>query len=170
MAQDNKLQKSNLVAALREGVSVVQMVLFKELRSYLFEKYTELDDSMKAMLTGAIINRLFGVENPEIKFRNFNVEHHGLIEQELLGLTDQFPALQGHITDALRIQTLCDNQEGVDSTIVLQQAEDVGILIEDRDLPLPSTFMTLIRQLGEQNGLTIAPCQITPHDDSSLTH
>ena len=72
------------------------------------------------------------------------------------------------ITDALRIQVLCDNQEGEDSAVILQQAEEFGFLVKDREIPLPSTFMTLIRRLGEEHGLTVAPAQVNTEDDSLI--
>jgi len=170
MTEEKTLQKSELIVVLREGVSVVQMVLFKELRILFAEKHQDKDITYRSMLAGAIINKLFGMENPEEKFQEFNTKNRGVIEQELLSLPEQVPQLQTNITDALRVQTLCDTQEGEDATHVLQQAEELGILIKDRELPLPSTFMTLVRMLGEKNGLTFAPSQITPEDDTSLVH
>ena len=170
MTEEKTLQKSELIVVLREGVSVVQMVLFKELRILFAEQYQNKDITQRSMLAGAIINKLFGMENPEEKFQEFNTNNHGVIEQELLSLAEQLPQLQTIITDALRVQTLCDTQEGEDATHVLQQAEELGILIKDRELPLPSTFMTLIRMLGEKHSLTITPSQITPEDDTSLVH
>ena len=170
MTEEKTLQKSELIVVLREGVSVVQMVLFKELRILFAEQYQNKDITQRSMLAGAIINKLFGMENPEEKFQEFNTKNRGVIEQELLSLAEQLPQLQTIITDALRVQTLCDTQEGEDATHVLQQAEELGILIKDRELPLPSTFMTLIRMLGEKHSLTITPSQITPEDDTSLVH
>lgn len=170
MTEEKPLQKSELTSVLREGVSVVQMVLFKELRTLFAVKHQEKEITYRSMLAGAVINKIFGLENPEEKFQKFNSENRAVIEQELLSLKEQVPQLQTNITDALRVQTLCDTQEGEDATEVLLQAEELGILITDRELPLPSTFMTLVRLLGEKHGLTIAPSQITPEDDTTLTH
>ncbi len=170
MTEEKTLPKSELIIALREGVAVVQMVFFKELRSFFASKYPEKDIPSRSMLAGAILNKLFGVVNPEEKFQKFNKESHAVIEQELLSILENFPHLLPNLTDALRIQVLCDNQEGDDTATVLQQAEMLGILQKDRELPLPSTFMTLVRRLGEKHGLTIAPTQITPENDSSLVH
>ena len=108
------------------------------------------------------------MENPEEKFQKFNQDNRATIEQELIGFAANFPALLHRLTDALRIQVLCDSQEGEDSAAVLEQAAKLGILIKDREIPLPSTFMTLIRQLGEEHGLTIAPVQINAEDDSLI--
>ena len=161
-------QQSQLIQVLREGIGVVQMVIFKELRTHFNTSYPDWDITRRAMLVGAIINKLFGQENPEEKFRTFNTENKAVIEQEMLGLAQHFPQLRKHITDALRVHVLCDNQEGVDSTTVLHQAQELGLLEEDRDIPLPSTFMTIIRELGEDHGLTIAPVEISEADDSLI--
>lgn len=170
MTEEKTLQKSELITVLREGISVIQMVLFKELRTLFAVKHQEKDLTYRSMLAGAVINTLFGAENPEKKFQEFNRKNRAVIEQELLSLAEQLPQLLPRITDALRVQMLCDSQEGEDATQALQQAEELGILIKDRELPLPSTFMTLVRMLGEEHGLTIAPSQITPEDDTTLVH
>jgi hypothetical protein len=168
MTEENYRQQSQLIDVLREGISVIQMILFKELRIFFAKKYPEKDSQDRSMLCGAIINKLFGAENPEEKFKTFNRHNHAVIEQELLGFADHFQHLLPDITDALRVQTLCDHQEGVPSAEVLQQAEGLGILVVDRDIPLPSTFMTGVRGLGEQHGLTIAPVRITPEQDTLI--
>ncbi len=170
MTEEKTLHKSELIAILREGVAVVQMVLFKELRSLFETKHADKDRINRSMLVGAIINKLFGTENPEERFQQFNSENKAVIEQEILSLPEQFPLLRINITDALRVQTLCDNQEGMADTYILQQAEEMGILVKGREIPLPSTFMTLIRKLGEEHGLTIAPSQINTKDDNRLAH
>ncbi len=166
MTEEKAVRQSELINVLREGIGVVQMVIFKELRSYFSSKYPEREVIDRAMLVGAIINKLFGMENPEEKFQKFNKENRAVIEQELLGFSQNFPQLLHRTTDALRIQVLCDSQEGEDSTAVLEQAKAFGILVQDREIPLPSTFITLIRQLGEKHGLTVAPMQISTEDDS----
>ncbi len=144
------------------------MILFKELRTLLGKKYCDKDIIYLSMLAGAITNELFGSKNPERKFRIFREENRALIEQELLALAQELPVLRPNITDALRIQTLCDNQSGVDSTINLTKADGLGILERGRDIPLPSTFMTTVRTLGEQHGLIIPPVLITPEEDRSV--
>ncbi len=164
----NTQKKSQLITSLREGVAVVQMVFFKELRSQLSQKYPDKKTSYHSMLTGAIVNELFATQNPEAKFHLFRQENLGVIEQELIDLGKNLPEFRPNLTDALRVQTLCDQQEGGESSNVLLNAEELGILIKDRELPLPSTFMTRIRMLGEQHGLTIAPVQITEEDDTII--
>ena len=168
MTAESSQKKSALIQVLREGIGVVQMVIFKELRTSFAEKYPDRDITSRSMLVGAIINRMFGMENPEAKFKKFSQDNKAVIEQELIDLPRNHPALLNRITDALRIQVLCDNQEGEDSTMVLQRAEEFGYLVKNREIPLPSTFMTLIRRLGEEHGLTIAPVQVNTEDDSLM--
>ena len=162
--------KSQLLTILHEGVGLVQMILFKELRTLLGKKHAGKDIIYLSMLAGAITNELFGSQNPEEKFQIFRQENGALIEQELLGLAEDLPALKSNITDALRIQTLCDSQVGRDSSANLTRAAELGILVNDREIPLPSTFMTMIRMLGEQHGLIIPPVLITPDEDKTVLH
>ncbi|MFN2353926.1 MAG: hypothetical protein ABR512_05300 [Desulfopila sp.] len=168
MTEENSEKQSQLIEALRQGVGLVQMVLFKELRDLFAKKYPQRDATNRAMLIGAVINRVFGMENPEEKFQKYNKDNQAVIEQEMLGLKEHFPQLAKNITDALRVQVLCDSQEGQDSTKVLQQAETYGFLLKGRETPLPSTFMTVVRLLGEKHGLTVAPQQVHSEDDTLL--
>ncbi len=166
----NTLEKSQLLTVLEEGVGLVQMILFKELRTLLKQKYSDKDSIFLSMLAGAVTNELFGSQNPEKKFRIFRNENMALIDRELSGLSTELSDLKPNITDALRIQALCDSQQGVDSTANLTKADNLGILEKDRDIPLPSTFMTMIRELGERHGLIIPPVFITPDQDDSVIH
>ncbi|HKJ63947.1 MAG TPA: hypothetical protein VJ969_00985, partial [Desulfopila sp.] len=103
---------SQLVPVLQEGIRVIQMILFKELRRLYQEKYGDKETTERSMLAGAVINALFGVENPEEKFQRFNRDNTAIIEQELFGFAAQFPNLLPYMTDALRVQALCDHQQG----------------------------------------------------------
>ncbi len=161
-------KKSKLVQSLREGIAVVQMILFKEIRLYLTQNYSHKDATYHGMLSGAVINEIFAINNPGEKFKKFRQDNLAIIEQELLSFPKELPTLLPILTDALRVQTLCDQQEGADSSKAIISAELVGLLLQDRELPLPSTFMTRVRLLGEKHGLTIAPVQITPEEDSSI--
>jgi len=163
-------KNSQLVAALREAVAVVQMVLFKELRGRLAQKKPNAETSTVAQLAGAITNEVFGMQNQDSKFVSFRTNNWSEIEQEMLALKEQLPELCAYITDALRIQTLCDHQEGNDSSQNLVRAKEYGFLVEDRDIPLPSFFMTLTRSLGEKHQLIIAPTQIAPEHDAPTVH
>lgn len=163
-------KNSQLLAALREGIAIVQMVLFKELREKLAEMKTEHDKAYTSMLAGSIINEIFGTQNPEEKFARFRSENRAVIEQELLSLRDDHPTICQHVTDALRIQTLCDHQEGIDSSTTLIRAKENGFLHEDREIPLPSSFMNSIRKLGKLHNLIIPPVEISPEQDNSMVH
>lgn len=163
-----KVPGSRLIPALREGICVVQMVLFKELRSLLTRKHPDRDQTSIAMLTGAITNELFGTVNNEEKFQDFRRQNRADIEQELLSLAQTLPNLAAPLTDALRMQTLCDHQEQKDSTRLLLQAAEIGLLIPEQELPLPSTFVTMARRLGDAHHLIIAPAEINPEDDQAL--
>jgi len=170
MEKETKEKKSQLVVSLREGVSIVQMIFFKEVRINLTRKRPDMDKTHLALLAGTITNEVFGTQNPEAKFASFRQEHWGDIEQELLNLKEEMAPLLTHLTDALRIQTLCDHQEGCDSSATLLQAKELDFLIEDRDIPLPSTFMAAVRELGKQHNLLIPQMQFTPEQDASMVH
>lgn len=170
MSNSSSEKQSKLIAALREGISVIQMVIFKEVKESMAERHTDRDPTELLMLAGAITNELFGTPNPEPKFVQFREQHQVLIESELGGLAKQLPHLKGCLTDALRTQVLCDKQEGVTEPGVLQTADSLGLLLKEKNIPLPSAFMSLVRGLGEQHGLIIAPVNISPEDDQSLVH
>jgi len=148
---------SQLVAALRGAVGVVQMVLFKELRDSLAQRRSDLEPSFRLMLAGILTNEVFGTRNAEPKFESFRLANKGLVEQELLGLKDEIGELCTYLTDALRIQSLCDHQEGHQDTGSLQHAQKIGILEEEREIPLPSSFMTTVRELGKIHNLIVPP-------------
>lgn len=166
----DKKSSPKLVASLREGIAVVQMIFFKELKSLVAKKEGSSDPAHVSMLCGAITNEIFGTPNTEERFVRFRKENKGVIEQYLFAIKDELPSLLRPLTDALRIQMLCDSQEQHDSSSILVQAEKLGILQSDREIPLPSTFMAVVRTLGEKHGLIIPPAQITPEDDQSLVH
>ena len=170
MAPQTAEKKSQLIASLREGVAVVQMVLFKEMKARLIKKQLPKDQTFLSMLAGSITNEVFDSQNPEKKFVAFRQENMAEIEQEILSLKTDMPKLCAKVTDALRIQALCDHQEGEDSSETLIRAKESGILIEEREIPLPSAFMTIVRLLGEEHNLIIPPVQITPEQDQSIIH
>ena len=168
MTSDTDNKDSRLIPILREGIAVIQMIFFKEVKTVIARKYPELASSAQTMLAGAITSELFGSHNKEEKFQNFRNQHQGTIEQELLCLKDEVPQLTAPLADALRVQTLCDNQEGLDSGHVLKQADSFGILPQDRELPLPSAFMETVRKLGGEHNLIIPPVEIDPTEEQSL--
>lgn len=170
MSAEDAIKKSQLINSLREAVGIVQMILFKEIKATIEQKKPNLEKTEISMLAGAITNEVFGTPNPETKFSDYRNKHKSTIEQELLALKDTQSSLCRFISDALRIQTLCDNQEGIDSTETLIRAKSLGYLVDERDIPLPSTFMTIVRELGKQHNLIIPPTQITEEEDQQMIH
>ncbi len=172
--QKTEAPGSRLIPVLREGICVVQMILFKELRVLLSRKYPALEAQSLAMLTGAVTNELFGSLNMEEKFREFRRQNRATIEQELLALAQELPDLAAPLTDALRMQALCDQASGEDEEKnsingrILTHASEIGLLINERELPLPSTFMTMVRNLGDAHRLLTPPLEISPDEDKGL--
>jgi hypothetical protein len=161
-------ERSQLLASLREAVGVIQMILFKELRRRMAKTRPDLDGAGLSLLAGAITNEIFGTRNPAEKFARFRTEHWGAIEQQLLALRDDLGDLCPELTDALRIQTLCDHQEGKDSSDILKRAEAFGFLLGDREIPLPSSFMASVRAVGERHNLISPP--LPPEQEKPTVH
>ena len=143
-----------LIPVLRDGIHIIQMVLFKMLRSGLEERYPSWSRTDIGRLAGALINGLFGTPNREEPFLSFAKAHAALIDEEIGRLAAEYPEMRIPITDALRVQFLCDSREGRDSEAALARARDLGILILDRDVPMPDRFMALARTLGEAHQVT----------------
>ncbi len=140
--------ESKLVPILREGIDVIKMVLFQKLKNRLAEKYTGQESSQINMLAGAIINEIFGTPNTQEPFATFLTQHQSRIQQELSEIATEFPEMRLPLTDALRVQFLCDHQEGTGSSSILSRAKELDILLTERDAPLPGQFMGLVRKLG----------------------
>ena len=168
MDQQNSNEDSRLLPILREGIAIIQMIFFKELKNLIIKKHPDLDTSDQSMLAGAITNEIFGTHNTEAKFQAFRNTHQGIIEQELMGLSTELPDITDPLADALRVQTLCDNQEGTDSSHILKQADNFGLLQKDRELPMPSTFMETVRQLGAKYKIVIPPVDIDSTEEQAL--
>lgn len=147
--------KREFIPSLREGVDIVRMIFFKKMKEYLSEKYQDKDKSYPAMLAGAIINELFGTPNSAENFSDFAAVNNETIQQELFIVGEQFPDIRIPLTDALRIHFLCNYQQGIgdNSEEILKKARDYGILMEERDVPLPKGFMELIHRIGGSYGL-----------------
>ncbi len=155
MVTDRMDQDNRLIPALREAVDVVKMIFFKRLRSRLEEKYPEQADPYSSWLAGAVINELFGTPNREEPFLSFARSNRERVDAELAGIAEQFADLRIPLTDALRTQFLCDSQEGRDSSAILNKARELGVLLTDRELPLPGSFMELARRLGAAHDLLV---------------
>jgi hypothetical protein len=168
MSDTNSTEDSRLLPILREGVAVIQMIFFKQVKETVSKTYADLDPQSQTMLSGAITNEVFGSQNMEEKFLSFRNKHQGLIEQELIDIKDKIPQIIPALSDALRIQVLCDNQEGKDSTHLLKQAHSFGLLPVDRDVPMPSAFMETVRSLGAVYKLIIPPVEIDTAEEREL--
>lgn len=165
--QANKpLVDNTVIPVMREAIVTVQMLLFKTLRQELLDRSKTLSAIHCTHLAGAVINNLFGTQASDAAILAFAAAHRELVEQELRELATRFPGLLPLLTDALRMQTICDNQEGVHSIASLLMAKALGILQENRPLPLPSTFMLQVRTLAAQNGL-IMPMQTASASEAS---
>jgi hypothetical protein len=166
---DTAPSSSRLIGALREAVTLVRMVLYKEVRAMVEHHHPDMAATRCAMLAGAITNEVFGTPNPDPRYMEFGRQNQALIEQELLGLADNLSHLRAPLTDALRIQALCDNQENRPQSGALVTADTIGLLETEREVPLPSSFMTMVRALGEEHQLIVAPKE-APHDEPSSVH
>ncbi len=145
------------IQAIREGIDIVRMVFFVRMRDHILEHYTGNSREWCQMLTGAILNELFGTRNPEPRFVSFAQEHSSLIEKELRAVPENFGDLLIPITDALRMHFLCNHQENMPdySLSVLARAKDYGILLEERNVPLPKGFMEMVYRIGKAYGLVV---------------
>lgn len=146
--------EKRLIPILREGIHIIKMFLYKNFRQGLSEKYAGRERDFVGKLTGAIINELFGTPNREEPFLTFNRENEAIIKGELKTLAADYPGLKIPLTDALRVQFICDTQEGGENTAILYQANDLGMLLVEREFPLPDHFMNLARSLGEISDIT----------------
>ena len=99
------------------------------------------------------MNDLFGTPAQDQDSVEFAKKNSEVIEKELWKLADYVPEMLPFLTDTLRMQTLCDHEEGINSMPTLLRARALGILQEERTLPMPSTFMLSVRQLGSKYGL-----------------
>jgi hypothetical protein len=140
--------ESRLIPVLREGVDVIKMVFFKKLKTHLAGKYPDRGTSTVNQLAGAIVNGLFGVTNTAEPFAEFYRQNEGTIEKELAGIATELAEMRIALTDALRVQFICDHQEGIDSSAMLTRAGQLDVLLLDREVPLPAPFLNLVRKLG----------------------
>jgi hypothetical protein len=146
--------EQKLVPILREGIEIVKVIFFKELREHLRQQQVERDNETAARLTAAVVNRVFGVENEDAAFKAFVEVNSKAIDETLASVATELAGLRIPLTDALRTMVLCDFQEEErDSSALLQQAQELGILMADRDLPLPNHFIDLVRRLGAAKGI-----------------
>jgi len=153
--------ESKLIPIMREGVDVIKMILFRKMKGSFSAKYSNRDAQYVNKLAGAVINELFGTPNTEEPFATFQEKNQSAIKQEVRNMPAEFPEMRIPLTDALRVQFLCDHQEGIDSSFILTQADELGILIIDREVPLPAHFMNLVRKLGSSFDLLVQPRELS---------
>lgn len=149
--------KSKLIPVLREGIEIVKMITFRDLREILSRRFPERERQYHNKLTGAVINRYFGIVNPDPEFQEFAHAERQVIDDTLNRLTADLPQLRIPLTDALRTMVLCDQQEEADNSKILSQAQEYGILLVERDLPMPHRFIELVRRIGASVGLVVPP-------------
>ncbi|MFZ5994049.1 MAG: hypothetical protein ACOYU4_03540 [Thermodesulfobacteriota bacterium] len=147
--------ESKLIPIMREGVEVIKMIFFKKLKAHLSQKYPERETSFINKLSGAIINDLFGTPNPGEPFATFVKENRACIAEEMDHIAVEFEGMRIPLTDALRVQFLCDSQEGIDSSRILTHAKELHVLLVDREVPLPRHFLDLVRKLGSAFGFLV---------------
>ena len=145
---DNKL-----IPVMREAVLTVQMLLFRALRQSICDRYPDQTEPEQARLAGAVITNLMGDPPADAAVAAFAAVNRDLVERELRQLAATCAPLMPLLTDGLRMKTICDNQEGIHSIGSLLMARALGILQEERELPLPSTFMLEVRRLAALHGL-----------------
>ncbi|HDK43946.1 MAG TPA: hypothetical protein ENG91_05280 [Desulfobacteraceae bacterium] len=159
-AQGEQLD-SRVIPVMREAIATVQMVCFGELKDKLADRFKDWEPTDFRRLVGAIVNDIFGTPAPDSESVRFARRHQDTVEKELWALADNLPDLLPHLTDALRMQTLCDHEQGINSLPTLLRARTVGILVEERPVPMPSTFIILVRQLGARYGM-LEPMHLNP--------
>ncbi len=149
--------ESNLIPVMREGVEVVKMICFGKLSASLVARYSHQDKKYCSMLTGAVINEIFGTPNNQEPFASFGVDNCDIIETDIKDFAVNLEEMRTPLTDALRMQFLCDKMDGHEDDQTLKLAKKNGLLIEGRDLPLPHKFMEMVRRIGKAIGLIIPP-------------
>ncbi|HHO48185.1 MAG TPA: hypothetical protein ENN06_07000 [Desulfobacteraceae bacterium] len=144
---------NRVIPVMREAVATVQLILFRELKTVLAGKYAAWDGHEYARLIGCIVNDVFGTPATDKEAARFARCRMDAVEEEMRGLAANVPDLLPCLTDALRMQTFCDYEEGVNSLPTLMRARALGFLQEERAMPMPSTFMLAVRRLGVEYGL-----------------
>jgi hypothetical protein len=155
--------ESKLIPIMREGVEVIKMIFFRQLKEYLLANRPECDSAYCGRLAGAVINTLFGTENDTEPFASFAAANAAHIDREINKIQRAFAAMRIPLSDGLRVQFLCDSMEGIDSSAILIQADELGILLHDRPVPLPKHFLDLVRRLGMDFNLLV-PNGVPPAD------
>jgi hypothetical protein len=146
MGSDPVEIESKLIPIMREGVDVIKMIFFKQVKEYLLANDPAGDIAYCGRLAGSVINALFGTGNPAEPFASFAEANRNRIDRELENIPLAFEEMRIPLSDSLRVQFLCDSMEGFDSS---------AILLHDRPVPLPKNFLELVRRLGKGHNLLI---------------
>ncbi|HEU20261.1 MAG TPA: hypothetical protein ENO00_12955 [Deltaproteobacteria bacterium] len=149
--------ENKLIPILRQGIAVIQMILFKRIREHLVQSYPERDKGDINKLSGAIVNDLFGTTNMEEPFATFVNENKECIEEQIKKIPQELSGLMIPLTDALRVTVICDRQDGIDNSSILQRAHDRKLLLVSREVPLPGRFINLVRELGDRCDILLQP-------------
>ena len=152
-SEGGKPLDNRVIPVMREAISTVQLILFRELKARLAGKYGSWAADDYRRLIGCIVNDVFGTPPPEEEGGRFARQQMDTVEEEMRGLAGNVPELLPCLTDALRMQAFCDHEEGSNSLPTLLRARALGFLLEERPVPLPSTFMLAVRKLGVEHGL-----------------
>lgn len=162
LQQDGQFVENKLIPVMREAITAVQMILFKVLKESVHNRYADQIEPFPTQLAGAVMNNLFGTQPLDDSVAVFAAANRQLVERELHELAVSCQSLVPLLTDALRMKTICDNQEGIHSIPSLLMARALGILQEERPLPLPSTFMMQVRKVASEYGLFEEMQQVNP--------
>lgn len=148
--------ENKLIPIMREGVDITKMVFYKQLKDHLSATHISDDTTYCSRLAGAVLNNLFGVLNREEPFASFAESNREIIFQILQEIPGVFAEMRIPLTDALRVQFLCDSLEGMERSSLLVHADDLGVLLQDRPVPLPRDFLAMVRCLGRNFNLLIS--------------
>ncbi len=156
MAQADATAGDNrLLPLMREAVLMVRMLLHRQLLQDFAAQRPELAPEDRVRLAGALINDLFGTVPADESVVAFARAQRALVEAAMRGLAAHSGKLRPLITDALRMHCICDGQEGVNTTASLLMARAIGLLEEERPMPMPSTFMLAVRAAAVAEGLVL---------------
>ncbi|MDP2104750.1 MAG: hypothetical protein Q8J76_02055 [Desulfobulbaceae bacterium] len=146
--------ESKLIPILREGVEIVKVIFFMDLRDHLRVSQAGWDHDFSSKVTAAVVGDVFGGDHQEGALADFVAAHRQVVDEVRAKVGCELPALRILLTDALRTMVLCDYQEdGRDTSLVLERAREWGILLSERELPLPNSFIDLVRRLGTAKGI-----------------
>ncbi len=142
-----------LIPALREAVELVKLILFKRISSQLSKDFADKTPAFSKRLTGALINKIFAMDNPDAVFQEFCQNNELIIAARIAKLPAQYSELLIPLSDALRIQFMCDCQDGTEDANFLERAKDLGLLLLERDMPMPGSFLNMVGKLAMADGL-----------------